>query len=226
MAYAYNHLKITFGGSIYDKDIWTCGVNFGHENGNVGFETPGFETLVDDVATDVSTWFTSPGSWIPASAKLKWVKLAFIDTDGRYFRDAVTFDYDGDIPGGNSNAGQLSAPQCTVAQTFVTNVRRGPGRHGRIYPPLNAIALNSQGVMADNATLQMSVTCAKLLSDIGATLSTVEPDTHAIVASKVGAGINARITGVTVGNVIDTQRSRRNAFVETYSVTTLVTNGE
>lgn len=222
MAYAHNFLKVTFGGSIYDEDIWVNGINFGMADGDVGFESGNFSDALDAVAGHVETWFKNPASTISPSASLKWVKLAYINVDGKYFRDADIHDFETPVRGAASTNTGNPAPQLTLVQTFTTDVRRGPGRFGRIYPPLNTYPVQTDGRVNETYINGQASATAQLLANIGGELNNVQEGIHAIVASAVGTGVHARIKGVTVGDVVDTQRTRRNAFKEKYSVTAIV----
>lgn len=218
MTYAYNNLKITFGGGIYgDTDEWSNSVMAGFEsqNFNNGFDVFDYQVLVNDLATKVEAWFIDPTAQISQMANLKWVKIALLDKSGLYIDGPWVHDF-ATPPVGAST--ELVAPQLSVVLTFESNVLRGAGRFGRIYPPLTGEA-NSAGVDVYGGSRVIGA--RKLIEGINGSLDEAFPGVtgkpNAIIASKVGTGRNAYITKVRVGQVIDTMRSRRNKFVESYA---------
>lgn len=222
MAYAYKNLKVTFGGRMYGgQEIWTNGITLGHEDKDfAGFPVKGDDAARNDIVDDIKRWFASPEASISMFATLEWVKFAVVDTNGRYastddgdYESNVTIDFE-PVPG---NHNERIAPQLSVALTMETNVRRGAGRYGRIYPPLTGSVTSSgyderQSVRAEGF--------AKLIADINdsadSPLDQEEFAPRVIVASGVREGRNASVTNVKVGRIIDTQRSRRNALTEDY----------
>lgn len=222
MSYAHINYKLTFGGSIYGQEIWVNSINFGKETADVGYSGVDLSAYAESVAEHVSTWFSDARSAISPYAQLEWVKLAVISKEGLYVKEAGIYDLDTPVPGAYAGLDNTIAPQLSIAQTFTTSVLRGPGRFGRIYPPINAVSVEHTGKVAPTRVLGQAQATAKLLTDINTELGSLDTGVRAIVASKVGNGVNAAIRGVKVGDVVDTQRSRRNAFEESYSVTSLV----
>lgn len=217
MSYAYKNIKLTFGGDIYNgKDIWSNSLHIGYTGADVDSDPiqPLWSKLVEDLAGDIETWFIL-NACVSQHANLKWVKIAVLDNAGHYVSEPHIYDFDVPPVGIQPTA---TAPQLSVVVTFETSVLRGPGRFGRIYPPLSG-EVNSAGV--DSLSTTRADGAQTLIRDINNTLRLNYLDAfaapRAIVASKVGAGKNANIIKVKVGQVIDTMRSRRNKFVEDYT---------
>jgi hypothetical protein len=219
MSYAYNNLKITFGGVIYGGvDQWSNSFNAGYENKSVnnGTDVFDYQVLVDELAVKIGEWFNDIRTHIDGFAQLDWVKIAVIGTDGLYLEGPWIHDFDTPVYG---NSVIYVAPQLSVACTLVTDVKRGAGRFGRIYPPLTGKA-SSGG--ADVDTVDRANSFMSLINNLNFVLNEAFPPLIAgpriIVASKVGAGLNATVTTVKVGQVIDTMRSRRNNIKEVYTI--------
>lgn len=217
MAYPNNFIKVTFGGSVYNnKDIWVCGVNFGSPSGDLNLEDIAEDIKLRDIPQAVQNWFTSQQAWISSQARLEWVKIAFIGADGKYALDPEIYDYDVTVTGAIGDGYHTPIPQHTTAITFESDVRRGAGRFGRIYPPLNGM-IEADGRVSEANADMMADAAAVMLGHIGSALSMPELTyIPPIIASQKTLKHN-EITKVKVGRVIDTQRSRRNAFEEEYS---------
>lgn len=133
-----------------------------------------------------------------------------------------------DAPGGSATAlGQSSVasvagsgtvllpPQCSVVASLLTNV---PGRRtrGRMYWPFLAGVISSGGTFAGpTSPANLAVAFASMLASIGNLAeSTINP--RPVIVSVAG-NVVTPVTSVSVGNVIDTQRRRRDSIVETRS---------
>lgn len=217
MAYPNNFIKITFGGSIFaKKDIWTCGINFGSPTGDLDLAGVKAKVQLGGIPNNVATWFQSDLSSISVDAVLEWVKVAYIGTNGLYELDADTFDIEELVTGSMAVSTYRPIPQHTTAISFETDVRRGAGRFGRIYPPLNG-QVDTEGMVHPQLAINMGNATALLLGQLGVNLSAVGMAyIPPIVASQKTTKHN-EITKVRVGRVVDTQRSRRNAYPELYS---------
>lgn len=224
--YAYKNLKITFGGELYaGSEIWSCGLT-------VGYEDQDFSFVYNDAIVDITPaieqklkdWFQSSDAGIHMAANMSWVKFAILDRDGKYAMDGDEYEYlkIRDFPAvagkyGNQVGQGYIAPQLSVALTMETDVVRGAGRFGRIYPPLTG-SVSYQGREENN--VQKAKAFAELIETINANFWDLRDFSPAgvIVASAVGNGKNSRVKRVKVGQVIDTQRKRRNAMPEYYHV--------
>lgn len=215
MAYPFEFLKVTFGGSIFSgTDIWVNSMNFGKELEGVGFEGGDWSTAIGDVADAVENWFKAPATNISNQAQLEWVKLAYINPDGLYFREPTIHDYATPIPGAGTF---VSAPQNTIALTFETSKMRAPGRFGRIYPPLNVPSVQFSGMIANSEAEGMRDSAVDFINELAASLRIAGEEEIGLIVASQKTPRNYLVSKVKVGLVIDTQRSRRNAFTETYT---------
>lgn len=216
MAYPNNFLKISWGGSIYgDKDIWTNAINFGVPGGDVNFDLLDATVAFATLPTLVANWFESAEAHISRHVTLEWLKIAFINAEGVYDRDPLIWEYEPFLIGNETGN---TAPQLTTAVSFNTDVRRGAGRFGRIYPPLAAV-IGPNGTTLPATAEEMRDAAAQLVGNAQLSLSILGvANIRAIVASQKTAQHNP-VTGIRVGLVVDTQRRRRNAFPELYTDT-------
>lgn len=223
MTYAHNNIKLTFGGYTFGDEIWANSLTIGTVSNDLTFPADqNMQNFVAGLATVVQSWFTSNSAKIYIRASLNWVKIALVDKEGKYIDGPYIHDFD--VPSQGPGTDPV-APQLTVAHSMTTAVKRGPGRFGRIYPPLNAqVDGNGRAIGAD----LMAQAFSDFIEGINDYIHGAGPafvEASVVVASAVGTGINAPVTGVRVGDVIDTMRSRRSALKETYSVRTVDNSG-
>lgn len=221
MAYPSKLLRITFGGGLYGKEIWS---NSLHVGGNVVVPTDAAlaETAAGSVSGVIQGWFKGSAANIDGNATLEWVKVAVIGPDGKYIGNATTVEVRGATGGFSSGYTSPAAPQNTLAITLTTDQRRGLAKMGRIYPPMNAHVTGANGT--DSTSAQQATAAAKMISDLNdafALNATYGTALKVVVASNVREGKILPVTGVKVGDVIDTQRSRRNAMRENYALATV-----
>jgi hypothetical protein len=153
---------------------------------------------------------------VSAAATLTSIKWAEIAENGRYLNNdsPKIFTVTPPAPGG---AGGNYVPQACVAVTLTTAQKRGLAHQGRFYlPPAPALADSSSGRM-------FGVTTAALLNTktfINA-INAAYTGGDVIVASNRGSGKIETVTGLRMGDVMDTQQRRRRQLVEQYSVLAL-----
>jgi len=211
------HSLFTFGGVLNsaapDPEIWQCGVRVGATGAGGHLADP--DAFLAEVIAPMSAWWSSSASaTFPASAKLAWLKVGQIGTNGKY-TDFVPHihDYAPAIAG----AGSVSIPDILgVATSWVTTqaVRRGSyASHGRIYLPYYCVQPATAGGMRISSLQQ------GLIRDNGVALLNIINDVSQnavpIIASGHGGEVHT-IVGVRVGNVIDVQRRRKDALRESY----------
>jgi len=129
------HLRLSWGGTLGAPaaEVWTNSLKWANDQS----ETPTRDSLVAAAAAaavPLKTWFGSSDATISPSAKLTWVKLNYIQADGKQ-RDQETVQFDV-TP---AKAGGFSAKSALWIQSYAITLRtgltRGRGHAGRIYPP-------------------------------------------------------------------------------------------
>jgi len=209
MAYA-PHVRVQFGGTITNagepNEVWSCSVNV----------TPasGFQILayMDEMAPELLAWFRSVNSHCASNASLDYLKVNAIGPDGKYVDPTTTNVHDYSAP--NSGGEPPIWPSIlTVVTSWRTELQRGPGSRGRIYLP--------NWTHGSASTIVLSVTDQENYLNAGLALLDVIANTpgghHAVpvIASNVNA-TNTPITRVEVGNIVDVQRRRKDAYTEVY----------
>lgn len=173
------------------------------------------DTQINDIFTDCQNFFGRADTFISAAAKLKQIKLARIGADGKYDRDPKIWT--GTVPGGHSSA-TIYPPQVSLAVSLTTRFR-GPSGKGRFYLPCPNADLDS-GTMeistGQRDLIQASV--VQWIDDLNNEPGTDVLGLGVVVASTKGH--NHRVSGVRVGRVFDTIRSRRRSLVENYGPVT------
>jgi hypothetical protein len=168
-----------------------------------------------DVADDIKGFHGDSRSTISAFAVLEEVKIAKIGADGKYMEDARLIDVADTIGGGFENgATTRTLPQTAVAVSLVTG-RRGPTGKGRFYIPMPLVGVISTTLLMDPAQAQgIGAAAQDLVNNInnapGVDFTTIK------VCVSSSKGYNTEVTGVRVGRVVDTIRSRRAQLDETY----------
>ena len=215
MAYKQHH-RVTFGGELSEysptapDEIWACNVNVTGRNAESFDE----EAYLDAIVPHLSAWFASPEARMSNLATLTYVKCNQIDPDGKYSDTGHTHRRD-ITPKVQGAAGPVDPDIISIALSWTTGVARGPGAHGRIYPP-NATVGPSGKMTVTPADAQTLATGAKNLLTLLGNADNDGPSLFPVIASKVNA-TNTTITGVKVGNVKDVQRRRKSAMHEVYT---------
>lgn len=114
------------------------------------------------------------------------------------------------------NGSAFKPPQCAVAFSLITGVP-GASRRGRIYWPAIGATIGATLRLANvQATADQA---AALVEGLGAVAAFAEPMQPVVYSPTLD--VNTPIIAVRVGNVVDTQRRRRDRLVEAYSTASL-----
>lgn len=216
MAYPYSFIKMTFGGDLVGTDeIWSCGLHIGKENENTTqsdlesmslFTTSGINLVLED-------FYKSQDSGTPSKMRLQWIKLAAIGTNGKYMGTPVEYFYPSAVSGGSTLP---FIPSTASAVTLVSDKFKDPGKYNRFYLPVCAPAGNNAFKERKDQTDAKALQVKGLIEGINIVLMSEFAGLRIRVVSQ-RSGIYRDIERVRVGDIIDTQRRRRNALRETYS---------
>lgn len=222
MVYAHRVQRVTISGTMFGgAEEWSTGFFMGQESADAQDYS---EQAATDILTAWRTFFEAPGSNISAAYLTTQVKVAAIAADGHTETDQVYYAYPATELNGNVSAITLP-PQCTVAVTLLSDRPRGKASKGRMYLPGFAVMPSSStgkigstqvGTMADNLKTFFDT----LVGDVDI------PDQLILAARGTGPvpGLTAQndfVETIRVGDVIDTQRRRRNQLAETYTARVL-----
>lgn len=217
MVFPNRFIKVVASGTLFQAgEIWSTSWSMADPNTSNDAEDVDRPEAFADAIT---AWFQRETSWISPNAVLDRVKVNLVGPDGRYVSQGDTVEVEiPDVPGGS--AGQTLPPQCTCAVSLLSDRRRGPGSHGRFYPPLAGTPVQSDGKIQAAVAKSMADSASQLvraLADAGGTTALAGPGPLRVVnASAVGAGRFDLVTRVRVGRVVDTIQRRRNALTEEY----------
>jgi len=213
MAYPEHYLAV-MGGTLRG-DIWCCNIRM---IAGAVMESGQQEEKAQSVFNAWKNTCADPAVNIVSSAVvLTYGKFNRINPDGTYHDPNTTHEYFG-APVAPASA-PTHANQDALVLSWVTDAQRGPGSKGRIYVPCPSIAIValSGKIAASNAVIAANFGAALINRLNDDPNWPAHPDLECAVVSKVG-GVAFPIRSVRVGDVLDTQRRRRNAMVETYSV--------
>jgi hypothetical protein len=200
---------VQFGGSLLQGatgiEIWSCGVRVVADAATGGF-LPDLETYLGNLVTSLSSWFSTSGNGMSTESRLEWIKANNINGDGSY-NEAITHSRDiTPVVGGQTNVNGV--PQfCSVAMTFETGAVRGYAHRGRIYPP-NFGYKSTGGFLSTTDRTSVINSGKALLAAINVISNGPTFKAQPAVVSKTNAW--KLITGVSVDNVYDVQRRRKN----------------
>lgn len=132
---ALPHLRLTWGGTLGDggQDIWSNGVAFRVSNG-LAPTAAELNGIAEGCAPTLRDFITVPLFQVSPAVKMTWVKAVWVLNTGKQ-RDQDTAIYD--LPAAGVGGGDARIWEQTYALTLRTDVKRGRGHAGRIYPPVS-----------------------------------------------------------------------------------------
>lgn len=215
------HTLVTIGGTLAeqaaDDEVWQCGIRGFADGGG-----PIDASKLADLALAVLRGPTGSGggmegiwgnadSGITTDAKLAWCKAANIGPDGKYTAEPGIAQM---TPVAGTKTSSMPS-FCSVAISWSTGKTLGKAVRGRIYLP-NYGMTRSTGSTISSTTAGLFATWAVGVLQAFDTSLATDPATvfHPFVVSE--SGVSNVITGLRVGNVIDTQRRRKDAVSEVY----------
>lgn len=230
------HLSLVFGGSFFGSEVWQMGLRMSNPGSPIVGTADDFcASHIEELADDVATWWDAGQSGQSSYAHLEWVKFNAIGADGKYVNKHETRQLrisPAKIPSAYPNVNARNIPpQCALVLSLRTGNRGPREAWGHIYMPCVGVQ-----TVTDQPYLRATDTDA-IAANFGAFIDNVNDwdglDTgtpEVIIASRYSSftdrrsGVvktfqasNTKVTDVWVGNLIDTQRSRRRQLRETYS---------
>lgn len=119
-------------------------------------------------------------------------------------------------PGTADSGAQSLPPQCSIVISLLTAQPGARGRGRSYFPGMSTYVLTDSGRLTTVVRDALAAAWKDYFDSLNAALSPL----IAGVASDVGGYVNA-ISGIRVGDVIDTQRRRRDELPEAYKIETL-----
>lgn len=235
------HLRLSWGGTIGEPaaEIWTNTLKWANDQ-SVEPTTAALERACTAVKAPLVAWFTSTQAQISAVAKLTWIKLNYIQTDGRQ-RDVNTVVED--VTGVAGNVTTVNSPIWvqSYALTLRTGLKRGRGHAGRIFPPVCGLPSNyfaAGGYLMPTAADAMALKFGTCIRDVrnamNAALGLEQPpfltegpayDAVVISASQTGDARppqSNEIVSVVCDRVPDIQHRRTNRLPRSEGATVII----
>lgn len=231
MAYPRPHHLLVIHGTLVNgavQEEWQTSLRIS-QNDTLAANAKGdaTEAELDDVAKDLTTWWTAISHVYPASTVLRGFKLNRIGTDGLYTNQSETFARAFGATGRPGTGGGAPMPaQLAIAATLLTEKGRGLANKGRMFLPVC-----SNGGLNPDATLfpgyrdDLQNATAALLTNLGNWPGIDPPASMGkpVIASKVRGGDIEPVSAVSIGNRFDVQRSRAARIPERRGTPTPVT---
>lgn len=205
--YAAAHSLIVASGSMPGGEVWACGLRT-----DVPTPDQGAQTVVDSCYDAWATLVGSATALFSTGVSLERVQLRRIGTDGK-----TTSLFEAANKQTAVGIGTVKLPpQCAVVLSLMT-AKAGRSGKGRIYLPLLGTNIGPDGRIASGGTGGVAGPGARLLTDINSALAANQSGIPRVaVQSQAAGGGSSEVLAVRVGDVVDTQRRRRDALVENY----------
>jgi hypothetical protein len=203
-----------FGSAAAPLDIWQFNVNTAQSPASEGFSDLQMDGLADGART---AYTANLNSIMPSHVVLTETRYAHVDGSGKVRTRADGSYLQGikDTPSAGSVIGGIKYPLQTAIVVSLQTARPGATGKGRFYLPFPAWTL---GATDHRVTTPDAGDLATKAAAFITQLNGIAEDV-AVVSSY---GYTSRVTGVRVGRVADTMRSRRSQGIEGYSIAPLV----
>lgn len=217
MSYPHKVARVTLSGTMFGgQEIWSTGFFMGFE----GQDAPAItETGVSDISAAWQTFFTTSTSQISNKYVYSMCKVQMMATDGKAVPDSAVYYSPGTTVTGAANLPSMP-PQIALVATLANSLPRGLATKGRMFLPGVLSSVDATGHIG---SLDIGNIATNLQTFFGAIMNDADTPGRAVLASLGNAaqlrpGEIRNVTQVRVGNVYDTQRRRRNALMEAYTI--------
>jgi hypothetical protein len=208
-----SYVRVTIFGSLYGAEVWSVNPTF-----DPSFEFPGGvdQTALDAAALAIAniTPPTQLRECMGTQAKREGCRLEVRDdaTDG-----LIGISIQASTTPVAGTATSVLPAQAAVVASLMTNTPGGRGR-GRIYWPATGVQLATTGRISLPAPGVLVADFKTYFAAMDTALTTAFPTIafDLAVRSKTSR-TTPHVTRLRVGNVVDTQRRRRDALPESYS---------
>lgn len=217
MAYPHRVARVTLSGDCFGgAEIWSTGFYMGFEDSDAGAPT---EQGVADIANAWATYFAAPTSYVSNKYRFKMAKLQTMAVDGKAVADSAVY-FQPATPIAGASSGQAMPPQTALVATLANSLPRGLATKGRMFLPGVNAGVDDTGHLLASVPEGISTNLQTFFNTIFQDADT--PGNPILVSLgnslQLRPGAARYVTQIRVGNVYDTQRRRRNALVESYTV--------
>lgn len=219
MAYAHNVWRVTISGTCFaGSEIWSTGFFVGYEDGDASVPT---QQDADYIRNRWETFVETGNSNISSRYQSEEVKISHLLANGDTAPDNTIFSIFSPTVNG---AGTIHPfPQLSLVCSLLSDVH-GLGAKGRMFLP-------GFGTTPDTTARISSTDVGTIATNLETMFEGINTDLGIrgdIINASFGrttptpaTGVNAKVTSIRVGNVLDTQRRRRNALGESYTTKTI-----
>lgn len=223
MPYPNKFYKVILHGTMYGSEIWQMGFNLGKVGADAFTDGNDWAGMLDAFKNDLWADTTTGGRLISNNYQLVGIKASLIGLNGKVEGDPTYIDYPTPVNGAGSG---YTPPQIAVVISTSSDTSRGIATKGRMYLPGFANNVGPTGHLSSSDMGYLATRVQTWLNDTnGASLN--NRIIHTSMGSKKPGSVpvpTARlVTGFNIGDVLDTQRRRRNAFVEVRTGRTITT---
>jgi hypothetical protein len=217
MTYATEHFAYTFEGGLPGGELWTVTLRT--------VAATGTDDDCADAANQAATMFRAAFNASGGIGSINPPNVTFLKATCRAVSAAGVTTAQGEhlvtVPTAGAQSAQTSPNQTALVATLQT-ARPGRTGRGRIYLPLlTPIFGPDNDRLATGVAQGVANTISTLIAGLNTALSTTPPADWGpfpiAVQSTVNMAAPPPVISVRVGDVLDTQRRRRNKVVESYS---------
>lgn len=215
--YAHNNVRVTLSGTMFGgAEEWSTGFFLGEEGADAPDPT---QQTAEDILTAWRTFFEAPTSYFSSAYLTTQCKVAKWDDNGKTIDSTVFYAYPATELNG-AVAAIILPPQCSLVLTLLSDRPRGKASKGRMYLPglaaqpqlaTGKLSAANAGTIADNAKTFFDALAGD--ADIPGELILAAKSSGVM---NVNPAQNDYVETIRVGDVVDTQRRRRNGLNETY----------
>lgn len=200
------HFYVQWGGPLPGDEEWSCGFRMLNPGGHSVSDS---QAMLVGVSAAVASFHTRAGTQIGSQARLGYVKVNSISTNGLYTQETTQQATFANLPG--SGTASPYPNQVALVVTLETGFSRGVANKGRFYLPLPIAPVASDGRIESQNAQAVDTSAELLRTNVNAV---VPGYVMAVMSRKAGAPGARAVTSCTVGRVLDTQRRRRRSLVE------------
>jgi hypothetical protein len=221
VVYAHVVNRVTLSGTMFGgAEQWSTGFFLGQENAGAADGSTAAATAILDAWR---VFFESSTSYVSLQYVTTQCKIAKIDANGNTVSDQVYYAYPATTLDGQQGTNP-HPPQCTVALTLQSDRPRGLASKGRMYLPGISAAIGSNGKISTANRDTIALNMKTFFDSIHASIDV--PNQLILAAKGTGpfpalTAQNDYVETIKMGDVVDTQRRRRNGLVESYKQETL-----
>lgn len=210
-------VRVSVQGTMAGNEEWSTNPVFSVGNGT---EPPVSASQAATIAAAVAAIVPPAGllSMMAGNSNISSYRLEFRNSDGTLEQLA-----EASRASSAAGTGTVTHPhQIAMVTSLMTNFA-GPRGRGRLYWPANGLPLQSTDARPAAATVTSILAGVKtFLSSINSAITATIPGGNLVVWSRSGSpagGALHAVTSLRMGNVLDTQRRRRDNLIEGYTST-------